>query len=564
MFHTSSIALGAAMILGLPASGHAGPRIWVNVEGQQVTTWEGAYPPGNPSNYSHSRVFDQPLIADQGVWYTDFPGFQQVPGGSIPTNTTFEYDITGPLLYYEPADANHPARFRTVARHFDGAPATPQFGVTNELFQSKITADGFVQGDPAFAYNGGAGDHNHLTYTLLGDGAIAGDGPDGVYVLQLRLTATGVTPSDPFFLLLGKSADDLQFPAAMFAAATLVLPGDANTDGVVNFADFQALERGFGDTDANWADGDFNADGVVDAADFLLLHDHFGERFDGLTAANATSASPVPEPASLVLVACTLGPLLVRRRCVVNILVLSCLGFIAVRASAHNPQIQIGINHNKVVTHGLFLDEPYQTPTPPQRVYQIPLGQRSLADANDGWYAEPNHAVYPYAGPGVTLIDGNFAANSILKVTFLDGLKTWNGSGFVDPGTEQIGASTVATFTPSVLTTNSGPFNSLSLAAVTATAGEHKTIRWRLLGDGVSPNTPSEDGVYLLSLQLSTDQPGIAPSDPYFFLLGKNATAADQSAALSYVNANLVPEPGALAVAGICLALALRRRPPRK
>jgi hypothetical protein len=247
----------------------------------------------------------------------------------------------------------------------------------------------------------------------------------------------------------------------------------------------------------------------------------------------------------------------------VNVLAVVCLGALARDARAHNPQIQIGITDNKIVTHGLFLDEPYQAPTPPQRVYQIPMGQRSLADANDGWYAEPNHAVYPFAGPGVALLDGSFAAGSILKVTYLDGLKLWNGSGFADPGTEQIGASTSATFAPSVLTKDSVPFDALSLSAVAATAGEHKTIRWRLFGDGSSPNTPSDDGVYLLKLQLSTDQPGIAPSDPYFFLLSKNAPAADQSAALAYVNANLIPEPATLAIVA-AISVALTRRPRRR
>jgi hypothetical protein len=227
---------------------------------------------------------------------------------------------------------------------------------------------------------------------------------------------------------------------------------------------------------------------------------------------------------------------------------------------AHNPQVQIGVTNNKIVTHGLFLDEPYGTPSPAQRVYQMPMGQRSLADANDGWYVEPNHAVYPFAGPGTVLLDGNFATGSILKVNFLDGLKLWNGSGFVDPGTEQIGASTSATFAPSVLTKDSSPFDPLTLSAVAATAGEHKTIRWRLLGGGTSPNTPSDDGLYLLTLQLNTDQTGIAPSDPYFFLMNKNASAADQAAALAYVNTNLVPEPGSVGMMTLGLAAALLRR----
>jgi hypothetical protein len=317
-FRPLYIALVAA--LALPALSHPGPRIWLDVQVQQVTTFQGPYPPSDPSSYAPSRVFTQPLIADAGTWYTDFPGFQQVPGGTISSGTTFSYDITGPLLYFEPAAGARSARFRTVARHFADSPPAPQFAVTNELFQTKITADGFVPGDLAFAYNGGAGDHNHLTYTFLGDGATASDGPDGIYALQLRMTSAGLAPSDTFFLLLGKNVPDPQLTAAAsLASKTLILPGDANTDGVVNFADFQSLERGFAKPDPAWSDGDFNSDGLVDAADFTLLRDHFGDRLDGNKAAIAPfSESAVPEPQITALLVCSLVPLLLRRRRVVR------------------------------------------------------------------------------------------------------------------------------------------------------------------------------------------------------------------------------------------------------
>jgi hypothetical protein len=226
------------------------------------------------------------------------------------------------------------------------------------------------------------------------------------------------------------------------------------------------------------------------------------------------------------------------------------IGLASAGVSAHGPQIQIGISNSQIITHGLFLDEPYQAATPAQRVYEIPLAQRALSDANDGWYAQPN-AAYSFTGPGIALLDGNFVTGSVLSLAFTDGLKIWNGSGFVDPGTEQIDAYRGATHTAGAVTTDAGPFNSYSFTAVAGTADEHKTAFWRLLGDGLSPNTASDDGVYLLSLRLVTDQNGIAASAPYYFLLNKNASTVDESAALSYVNANLVPEP----VAGILIAI---------
>jgi hypothetical protein len=56
---------------------------------------------------------------------------------------------------------------------------------------------------------------------------------------------------------------------AMIASA--FLPGDANTDGAVNVADFQTIAANYGMTGAWWVNGDFNDDGTVNAADLNLM-----------------------------------------------------------------------------------------------------------------------------------------------------------------------------------------------------------------------------------------------------------------------------------------------------
>ena len=57
------------------------------------------------------------------------------------------------------------------------------------------------------------------------------------------------------------------------------IPGDANEDGKVEFADFLILSKNFGkQSDAVWADGDFDDDGKVVFADFLLLSANFGRK----------------------------------------------------------------------------------------------------------------------------------------------------------------------------------------------------------------------------------------------------------------------------------------------
>jgi hypothetical protein len=75
----------------------------------------------------------------------------------------------------------------------------------------------------------------------------------------------------------------------------------------------------------------------------------------------------------------------------------------------------------------------------------------------------------------------------------------------------------------------------------------------------VSPNTPSDDGVYLLTLRLLTDEAGVTESMPYYFLLNKNASPGEAAAALAYLNAHLVPDaiPAASQWGMLAMTLAL-------
>jgi hypothetical protein len=103
----------------------------------------------------------------------------------------------------------------------------------------------------------------------------------------------------------------------------IAMPGDANRDGVVNFADFTALSNHYGQSNAGWTGGDFNADGAVNFADFTLLSNNYGRSTTGgssfvatpdeLAALSAFGATTVPEPASLALLAAG-GLMLLKRR----------------------------------------------------------------------------------------------------------------------------------------------------------------------------------------------------------------------------------------------------------
>jgi hypothetical protein len=90
-------------------------------------------------------------------------------------------------------------------------------------------------------------------------------------------------------------------------AESLLIPGDANGDGVVNSDDFNILAFNFGQP-GTFESGDFNGDGFVDSDDFNILAFNFGSR----DVAPLLNATLIPEPASLTLLLC--GSLIAMRR----------------------------------------------------------------------------------------------------------------------------------------------------------------------------------------------------------------------------------------------------------
>jgi hypothetical protein len=240
-------------------------------------------------------------------------------------------------------------------------------------------------------------------------------------------------------------------------------------------------------------------------------------------------------------------------------------------AVAHGPQIQLTNDGGKIVTRQVFENGPYSTTLSPiTSVYVMPL-----LGFDGVLYSRPNNEIDPIlnvaafpSGPGFAygydLADGGpqlFESGSTLTLTFTTSFERWDGAAFVDAGATQFkafrGSNVNITSPPENFATTSGggPFDSLSLPTVATNYGSegaevHTSLRFAMLGDGADPLSTTPNGVYRVGLQLSSSQNGLAPSDPYYFVLYKNVSAATVTAAIDLLGIpagriqwTAVPEP---------------------
>lgn len=251
-------------------------------------------------------------------------------------------------------------------------------------------------------------------------------------------------------------------------------------------------------------------------------------------------------------------------------------------AFAHGPQLQITRDGNKITTRSIFLEEPYTMLTDEKRVYVIPLLETSGV-----WYSRPNNAknsttwLPEYtSGPGIAFGYGAaFTTGNHFDLNLIDGLLAWNGASFSDPGMEQLQAyrtNSAGAIQSSAVTngslTESSPATMVYGNISSISAGSHSGTSFRLLGDGENPGG-GDDGVYLLSMTLSSSESIVGDSDPYYFVLHKNAVDVEVAAAVDGLLSSLsigpqyvqyVPEPGSMTLAAFGAASVFVRQRSRK
>jgi hypothetical protein len=204
----------------------------------------------------------------------------------------------------------------------------------------------------------------------------------------------------------------------------------------------------------------------------------------------------------------------------------------------HAGDIEVTLESNKIVTN--------------ERVYGFEFGVDSTYTASD---------------PGYDAIPGTFPFPSTVGFNILGQLKVWDGFDFDAVATPRIKIITpVAPFTTNTISPTTNTVESGFSLNVLSTGEWHRHPVYELVDSaGASLSDPPLQfpGIYMLSLELKSSDPGITNSDPFYLVFNNGMPEVDHLAAEAFVNANVVPEPSTWAVllmAGFGSAVAWKRR----
>lgn len=158
--------------------------------------------------------------------------------------------------------------------------------------------------------------------------------------------------------------------------------------------------------------------------------------------------------------------------------------------------------------------------------------------------------------PGFDSADGTFTAGALVGFNITNRLGRWNGMGFdyLMGDTETI---TISHLMGGQRVTADGFVAGFGLPA--DSDGEWHYHLGYTIGHADGVTDPME-GIYLLELDLWTNETGVANSLPFWLVMNYGDTEANHDAAYDYVQENLVPEPATLAALGVGAAWLLRRR----
>lgn len=175
----------------------------------------------------------------------------------------------------------------------------------------------------------------------------------------------------------------------------------------------------------------------------------------------------------------------------------------------------------------------------------VPLSDRQYVFGAEFGEADPGQ---PYFGqdPGFLAEPGAFPGGSLIGFNIRSGLRYWTGTGFGDVPHGEI--LMVAKGSHS-LTLSEVAQQGFYFGVFDGEGGLHEHLEWQLSGpDGNPPPggmVAPTVGVYLVELELKTDLPGVANSDP-IWLVFNNGDEEAHEAAVNWIQETYLPEPTSL------------------
>jgi len=196
--------------------------------------------------------------------FTDDPGFEAVAGG-LPAGALVGFNILDALRKWDGQD-------------FDAIPAeTLRVSLGGAFRTTPAGAGEFVAGFNFAQVSAGGGVHQHINYFLNPPQSA------GIYRFTLEVTATGLSDSEPVFIIFNQNDSEANHDAAVQYMIDMLTPpeceGDLDGDADIDSTDLNILLTDFGCTSPPDppCDGDLDGDGDTDSTDLNIQLSVFGQ-----------------------------------------------------------------------------------------------------------------------------------------------------------------------------------------------------------------------------------------------------------------------------------------------
>lgn len=241
------------------------------------------------------------------------------------------------------------------------------------------------------------------------------------------------------------------------------------------------------------------------------------------------------------------------------IVVFATLSMAASYAAAHDdfsPRVENG----RLLADGY--DDVTQDLTPNQRVF----GYDFQEDVFDPYYInDPGFRALLGSGlPGESVLSFNIVGAAAFGLPA--NLSYWDGVGsplFTAVPSNETLLIELGSFDVTVGSSN-GDLTGFNIGTVAGDGTLHRHLNTYLLGSDGDNNPdngfPPANGIYLVSIELLSSDPGIAKSLPMFIVFNNGLDEEVHDLAMSYAQSLLVPEPSSIALVALAGLATLRRR----